>query len=121
MYKALEVEFIIIRKMLIMINGNNKKDAKHESVRIKRIVLDWNEVIITSLLIQRGLFSLNMNNLFYLKLKTGKDMIQNMEAICWAQSTTMFRILQMFERPLFLVICHRRLTSTYMYICIYIE
>ena len=40
MYKALEVEFIIIRKMLIMINGDNKKDAKHESVRIKRIVLD---------------------------------------------------------------------------------
>ena len=31
--------------MLIMINGDNKKDAKHESVRIKRIVLDWNEVI----------------------------------------------------------------------------
>ena len=48
MYKALEVEFIIIRKMLIMINGDNKKDAKHESVRIKRIVLDWNEVIVDS-------------------------------------------------------------------------
>ena len=62
-----------------------------------------------------------MNNLFYLKLKTGKDMIQNMEAICWTQSMTMFRILQMFERPLFLVVCHRRLTSTYMYICIYME
>ena len=40
MYKALEVEFIISRKMLIMINGDNKKEAKHESVRIKRIVLD---------------------------------------------------------------------------------
>ena len=39
MYKALEVE-LIIRKMLIMINGDNKKDAKHESVRMKRIVLD---------------------------------------------------------------------------------
>ena len=44
----MEVEFIIIRKMLIMINGDNKKDAKHESVRIKRIVLDWNEVIVDS-------------------------------------------------------------------------
>ena len=42
----MEVEFIIIRKMLIMINGDNKKDAKHESVRIKRIALDWNEVIV---------------------------------------------------------------------------
>ena len=50
MYKALEGEFIIIRKMLIMINGDNKAkhESVHESVRIKRIVLDWNEVIVDS-------------------------------------------------------------------------
>ena len=35
MYKALEVEFIISKTMLIMINGENKREAKHESVRIK--------------------------------------------------------------------------------------
>ena len=40
MYKALEVEFIISRKLIIMINGDNKKEAKHERVRIKRTVLD---------------------------------------------------------------------------------
>ena len=27
-----------------------------------------------------------MNSLFYLELKTGRGMIQNMEAICWTQS-----------------------------------
>ena len=43
----MEVE-LIIRKMLIMINGDNKKDVKHESVRMKRTVLDWNEVIVDS-------------------------------------------------------------------------
>ena len=47
MYKALEVEFIISRKMLIMINGDNKKEAKHESVRI-RIVLDLHGVTVGS-------------------------------------------------------------------------
>ena len=47
MYKALEVEFIIGRKMLIMINGD-KKEAKHESVRIKRIVLDLHGVTVGS-------------------------------------------------------------------------
>ena len=38
MYKALEVEFIISRKIIITINGDNKKEAKLESVRIERIV-----------------------------------------------------------------------------------
>ena len=38
-------------------------------MRIKRIVLDLHDVIIT-LFIQRRLFSLNMNSLFYLKLET---------------------------------------------------
>ena len=35
MYKALEVEDILSRKKLIMLNGDNKKEAKRESVRIK--------------------------------------------------------------------------------------
>ena len=48
MYKALEVEFIISRKMLIMINGDNKKEAKHESVGIKRTVLDLHGVTVGS-------------------------------------------------------------------------
>ena len=34
----MEIEFIIDRKMLIIINGDNKKEVKHESVIIKRIV-----------------------------------------------------------------------------------
>ena len=48
MYKALEVEFKISRKMLIMINSDTKKETKHESVRIKRIVLDLLDVIVVS-------------------------------------------------------------------------
>ena len=48
MYKALEVEFIICRKMLIMINSDTKKETKHKSVRIKRIVLDLLDVIVVS-------------------------------------------------------------------------
>ena len=48
MYKALEVEFIISRKMLIIINSDTKKETKHESVRIKRIVLDLLDVIVVS-------------------------------------------------------------------------
>ena len=40
MYKSLEVEYITSRKILIVINGDNKKEAKHERVRIKRTVLD---------------------------------------------------------------------------------
>ena len=48
MYKALEVEFIISRKMLIMINSDTKKETKHKSVRIKRIVLDLLDVIEVS-------------------------------------------------------------------------
>ena len=34
--------------MLIMINTDNKKEAKHESVRVKRIVLDLHGVIVDS-------------------------------------------------------------------------
>ena len=34
--------------MLIMINGDNRMRAKHESVRIKRKVLDLNGVIVDS-------------------------------------------------------------------------
>ena len=48
MYQPLGVEFIISRKMLIAINGHNKKETKHESVRIKRIVLDLHGVIFVS-------------------------------------------------------------------------
>ena len=48
MYKALEVEYIISRKMLIMINSDTKKETKHKSVRIKRIVLDLLDVIEVS-------------------------------------------------------------------------
>ena len=46
MYKALEVEFIISKTMLIMINGENKREAKHESVRIKWMVLDLHDVTV---------------------------------------------------------------------------
>ena len=55
-----------------------RKEVKHESVRFKRIVLDLPGVI----LIQGWLFSLNMNSLFYLELKTGRGVIQNMETMC---------------------------------------
>ena len=49
MYKALEVEFVISRNMLIMINGDNlQNEAKHKSVRIKRKVLDLHGVIVDS-------------------------------------------------------------------------
>ena len=48
MYKALEVEFIISRKMLIMINSDTKKETKHKSVRIKSIVLDLLDVNVVS-------------------------------------------------------------------------
>ena len=34
--------------MLIMINSDNKKRGKHESVRIKKIVLDLHGVIVDS-------------------------------------------------------------------------
>ena len=46
MYKALEVEFIIRKTMLIMINGENKREAKHESGRIKWMVLDLHDVTV---------------------------------------------------------------------------
>ena len=42
------VNYIISRTMLIMINSDNKKGVKHESVRIKRIVLDLHGVIVDS-------------------------------------------------------------------------
>ena len=48
-----------------------RKEVKHESVRIKRKVLDLHGV----LLIQGWLFSLNMNSLFDLELKAGRGMI----------------------------------------------
>ena len=48
-------------------------------------------------MIQEWLFPLNMNNLFYLELKTIRGVIQSMEAICWTQSATICRILQMLE------------------------
>ena len=47
------------------------KEVKYESVRIKRIVLDLHGVIVDSWM----LFSLNMNSLFYLELKTGRGVI----------------------------------------------
>ena len=59
-----------------------RKEMKHESVRIKRIVLDLHGVTVNS----RMVFLLNMNSLFYPELKSGRGMIQNMEAICWTQS-----------------------------------
>ena len=77
MYKALEVEDILSRKKLIMLNGDNKKEAKRESVRIKRIVYDLHDVIVDS----KRVVLLNMNSLFYLNLKTGRGVIQNLEAI----------------------------------------
>ena len=78
MYKALEVEFIISKTMLIMINGENKREAKHESVRIKRMVLDLHDVTVDS----KRVVPLNMYSLFYLKLKTDRGVIQNRDALC---------------------------------------
>ena len=78
MYKALEVEFIICKTMLIMINGENKREAKHESVRIKRMVLDLHDVTVDS----KRVVPLNMYSLFYLKLKTDRGVIQNRDALC---------------------------------------
>ena len=34
MYKALNLNYVVSRTMLIMINSDNKKAVKHESVRI---------------------------------------------------------------------------------------
>ena len=42
--------------MLIMINSDNKKGVKHESVRIKRIVLDLHGVIVDSRMVMVVLF-----------------------------------------------------------------
>ena len=71
-----------------------RKELKHESVRIKRIVLDLHGVIVDSRMVV--LFEY-MNSLFNLELETGRAVIQNMEAICWTQSATMSRTLQMLE------------------------
>ena len=60
-----------------MLNGDNKKEAKRGSVRIKRIVYDLHDVIVDS----KRVVLLNINSLFYLKLKTGRGVIQNLEAI----------------------------------------
>ena len=54
MHKALEVEFIMSRKIRIVINGDNKKKAKHESVRIKRTVLHFHGLIVDSKRVCRG-------------------------------------------------------------------
>ena len=48
-----------------------RKAVKHESVRIKKIVLDLHGVIVDS----RMVVPLNTNSLFYLKLKTGRGVI----------------------------------------------
>ena len=53
-HKALEVGFIMSRKILIVINGDNKKKAKHESVRIKRTVLHFHGLIVDSKRVCRG-------------------------------------------------------------------
>jgi len=45
MYKALQVEFIISTKILIVMNSDKKSEAKRESVRI---VLDLHGVIVDS-------------------------------------------------------------------------
>ena len=50
MYKALEVEFIISRQMLIMINGDNKMNMKRDNVRIIRTILELYGVIILKIL-----------------------------------------------------------------------
>ena len=48
-----------------------RKEVKHGSVRIKKIVLDLHGVIADSKMV----VSLNMNSLFYLKLKAGGGVI----------------------------------------------
>ena len=48
-----------------------RKEVKHESVRIKRIVSDLYGVIVDS----RIVVPLNINSLFYLKLKAGSGVI----------------------------------------------
>ena len=39
---------MVSRTMLIMMNSDNKKEVKHENVRIKKIVLDLHGVIVDS-------------------------------------------------------------------------
>ena len=48
--QALEVEFIISRQKcyVIMINGDNKINMKHDNVRIIRIILDLHGLIVDS-------------------------------------------------------------------------
>ena len=75
MYKTLEVEFIS-RKNANYAN-NNGMHIRRNNVRIKRIVLDFHDAIVDS----KKFFSLNMNGLFYLKLKTRRGAKWNMETV----------------------------------------
>ena len=70
-----------------------REEIKHESVRIKRIVLDLQSVIFDS----RMVVLFEYEEPLYLKLKTGRGVIQNMETICGTQSGTVCRISQMLE------------------------
>ena len=50
--KRWKLNYILSRTMLVMINNKKtttRKEVKHESVRIKRIVLDLHGVIVNSL------------------------------------------------------------------------
>ena len=55
-----------------------RKEVKHLSVRIIKIVLDLHGVIVDS----RMVVLFEVNSLFYLEMKAGRGVIQNMEAIC---------------------------------------
>ena len=83
MYKALEVEFIISRQMLIMINGDNKMNMKRDNVRIIRTILDLYGVIILKILTKsRFMFILFspfiIISIFVYLLEDGSSLCRNM-------------------------------------------
>lgn len=81
MYKALEVDFQAGRNMLIVMNSDNEMKRSVKLLELYKVSLrfPW----CSLLLIQRGMFSLNVNSLFDVKLETTGGVIQNMETVYW--------------------------------------
>jgi len=77
MYKALEVEFIVSRKMLFVTTKWGKAwkcENYKDSFRLDGVIVDLKRVVL-----------LNVNSLlfYYFKLETTGGVIQNMETIYW--------------------------------------
>ena len=75
------------------IRGANKKRILRE----RQNVCGLQTMLRVNVDSKRVVFSLIMNSLFYLKMETGRGVIQNTATACWTQGATMFRMLQLFE------------------------